>query len=84
MALSVTPLPDISRLARQARWRLTVNTSWSVARCARLRLVRPVSPGSEVTSSWVSWRQLVISPYWDRQYHSLLLEHQTMTMSMRV
>ena len=74
MALSVTALPARSRLARLARWRLTVNTSWSVARCARLRLVRPVSPGSEVTSSWVSWRQLVTSPYWDKQYHNLLLK----------
>ena len=38
------------------------------------RLWYCLSQYGEVTSSWVSWRQLVISPYWDRQHHSRLLK----------
>ena len=48
--MSVTELLDMSRLTRLTRCLLMVNTSWSVATWAMLRLVRPGSPGSEVTS----------------------------------
>ena len=72
-ALSVTELLERSRLTRAGSHRLMARQSWSVATWDTLRRVRPGSPGMAEQRVRVRWRQLVISPYWARQYHSRLL-----------